>query len=276
MTAPSNFPKINKLKSNSEDLMQKYLTALVQQIRIKVSSNNILKSEKWTKSCFNLLSDLIAHDLMDRMSEKQCRKIGTSISSKTLQKIFDGNYKPTTPIDPRALNTLNKMVFFIGYDDWNSFISKFEKGSEIKEIQTSNNEQITSVVKSAIETEFKIYLEMYKNPNDYLNKLFIEGSQSYLRIMEVLAKQVEYNCILSNKFNPSTYEILDIQVEKVSENYAQVITSEYWLLCWWNDTKKRYIKRYKSICEHFYILNKVSGNWKVKTNASTSDIIDSD
>ena len=276
MTVPSNFPKTSKLESNPQDLMQKYLTALVQQMRIKVSANNILKSEKWTKSCFNLLSDLIAHDLMDRMSEKQCREIGTSISSKTLQKIFDGNYKLTTPIDPRALNTLNKMVFFIGYDDWDSFISKLEKGSEKKEIQTSNNEQITSIVKSAIDTEFKVYSEMYRNPNDYLSKLFIEDSQSYLRIMEVLEKQEEYKCILSNKFNPSTYEILDIQVEKVSENYAQVITSEYWLLCWWNDGKKRYIKRYKNICDHFYILNKVSGNWKIKTNASTSDIIDSD
>ena len=259
---------------NTDKNISNYMEALVQQLRTKVSNNGLLKSENWTKSCYALFADIIGHDLSEKMSDRQRMEIGTSISSKTLQKIFDGQYKLSYPIDPRSLNTLNKLVFFLGFPEWISFTKQFEKETEKTIINTYKNEEITDIVKTAIQTEYQLYSELPKNPEKHLEKIFIKNSQSYLRILEVLKKQESNQCSISNKCNPSTCEILDIKVEKINKEYAQVVTSEYWLLCWWDKTKNRYIKRYKNICDHFYILNKVDNTWKIKTNASIADIID--
>ena len=262
-----------QLISGSNLETEQYLNTLVAEIRKKVSNNSILKSENWTKSCYSLLEDLIRLELSEKMEEKIQLNLGVSVSAKTLKKLFDKKYKLSYPIDPRSINTLNKLVFFIGYKDWEDFIFHFEKKSENDKITTLKNNDISQLVRNAIQSEFNLYSRL-SNISDVLKEYFINESQSMLRIAEVIEYQKKLGCIISNKFNPSTFEILDLSITKITDNYAQVATKEYWLLCWWNSKNNRYLKRYKNISDHFYILNKINNRWKIKTNASTSDIVD--
>lgn len=92
--------------------------------------------------------------------------------------------------------------------------------------------------------------------------------------MDALVEKSSKKQVISNNYNPSTCEILDIEVKKIEGGYAQVHTKEYWLLCWWDTSKKKYVKRYKDISDHFYILNKLKGRWMIKTIASKADIME--
>jgi len=259
--------------------MEIYLSELIRQIKTsdKVTTNCVLNSDKWTKSGFSLLANLIGADLLERMTDTQLLQTGSSVSAKTLQKIMEGTYKISLPIDPRVINTLNKIVFFLEYDNWDDFIKRNngqpnEQPSKIaKENSAENN--IKAIVETAIQTEFMAYRNLPQIPKNYLMKSYVKNSQAFNKIMEVLLTQQSNNCIISNQYNPSTIEILNLKVEKLSENYAQVSTTEFWELCWWDTVNNQYIKRYKNISEHVYIVIKENDEWKIKTNASSADFL---
>jgi len=42
----------------------------------------------------------------------------------------------------------------------------------------------------------------------------------------------------------------------------------------YNAMNKKYIKRYKAISDHKYLLIQEKSGWKIKTNITTSDFID--
>ncbi len=251
----------------------KYIESLAIELKTseKVIKNSVLKSDKWTKSCYDLLSKIITEDLQKNMTIEQRMALGTSLSSKTIQKIIATNYKVTYPMDPRTLNTLNKVVLFLGHKDWDHFISKVDDINTNAIHNLSPKEELKLIVEEAVYREHYVYCKLPEIQEEYLAFSHLKNSPSYNMIMDVLVDKAGKKQIISNRYNPSTCEILDIEIKKKEKDYAQVYTKEYWLLCWWDTVKKRYVKRYKVISDHFYILNKVKGKWMIKTNASTSD-----
>lgn len=242
----------------------------------KVIQNESLKSIKWTKSCYDLLSKIIADDLNKNLSRDLKIIIGSTISSKTLQKIITQTYKISYPIDPRIMNTLEKIVFFLGYKDWNDFTNALHKNKKERYTNIDPKEEVKLIVEEAVHREHSAYCSLPEIKKEYLDGIFIKHSPAYNKVLDVLLDKSSHHQVISNNFNPSTSEILDIEVIKIKNNYAQVYTKEYWLLCWWDVSQKRYVKRFKDISDHYYILLKQNGVWTIKTNASTSDPMELD
>lgn len=251
------------------------INKLVEKIKTndKVRQHSVLHCEQWNKGCYNLLSDIILDDLSERMTDNQLLQTGSSISAKTLQKIVEGNYQISMPIDPRRINTLNKLTFFIGYDTWDGFLMNLKNKRPQPKTLNDDELQLKDVIVNTLKTEFAAYLNLPKIPVAFLSEVFIEGSQAFNKIMEVLLHQQKQGCTLANQYNPSTFELLNYNIEKFSDEYAQISTTEYWELCWWNVPQQQYLKRYKNISKHVYVLVKIDGQWKVKTNASTADFL---
>ncbi len=265
-----------------------YIKAMATQLRTseKVIESPILRSEKWTESCYEMLAEIIKKDLIETLSVEQQRKMGPSLSYKTLRKIMLGEYKISYPVDPRQLNTLNKMGIFLGYNSWEDFKNKtdviqqaHEKIITEKNIKTHNRllgpkQEVTEVIKTGIINEYNAYYKLPEINEADLIKTHIKNGPAFNLIMDVLIDKKE-RLVISNSYNPSVCELLDIKVKKIETTYALVYTKEYWLLCWRDISGNKYVQRYKNISDHFYVLNKVNGNWKIKTNASTGDPMDS-
>jgi len=277
MTSNKNEQSLEANCNNTvnEATIQIALHQLVVQIKQheKVRQNSVLHCEQWNKGCFNLVSDIILADLSERMTDSQLLQTGSSISAKTLQKILEGNYQISFPLDPRRINTLNKLAFFIGYNNWDDFLLNLDEEKPQTKMLSGEEQQLQETIQKALETEFTAYLNLPEIPKAFLSEIFMEGNHAFNRIMEILLYQQKQGCIISNPYNSSTFELLECCIEKTNEDYAQISTTEYWDLCWWNAEEQQYVKRYKNISKHVYILIKVDGNWKVKTNASTADFL---
>ncbi len=257
-------------------MLTQYIEKLSKDIKSskKLKAHSQLKSKKWTKSCYDLLSQIIANDLSSRLSKEKQIQIGVTISSKTLQKILTGAYRLSYPIDPRTLNTLNKLTFFLDADNWDDYLEKIEAKSNNSKKAADPEQQVKKAIHKAVEAVFSNYQNLPDFVEEKLSAHFLTEFSAYKKIEELIRKRQAQQTIISNNYNPSTYEILEMDIVKVEEDYAQVYTKEYWLLCWWSLTEEKYIQRFKSIDKHYYVLNKIEGVWKVKTDASTCDSVE--
>ncbi|MEM9686344.1 MAG: hypothetical protein AAF934_05415 [Bacteroidota bacterium] len=255
-----------------ENTITTHSELLAQQLRTseKVTTHPMLRAGNWTKTSYEALATLIKEDLNKSLSPQQRIRLGVSLSSRTLRKIALAEYKITQPADPRTLNTLNKVVIFLGYDHWHHFIrTNALKHPHRKEKDPAR--AVIEAVKAGVHNRYQACYTLLEKTETLLRNTHIENSPSFNFIMDMVAAKKEEQLVISNRFNPSTCEILDITVKKLETAYAQVYTREYWRLCWWDARKRRYVQRYKNLSEHLYILNNVNGIWKIKTNASTAD-----
>ncbi|MGB5437151.1 MAG: hypothetical protein WBM98_14745 [Maribacter sp.] len=279
MAIPMN--KVQETSPEKKPLFPKnptaqYVAVLAEELRTseKVVKNSILKSKKWTKSCYELLSKIIREDLNQNLAPQMRMAMGTSLSAKTLQKIVSNTYRVSYPIDPRTVNTLNKLVLFLGYKNWDDFVHRKDTARTEKKEEIDVEEAVMAVVQEAVRREHFTYCGLPEVMEEHLLENYIKDSPAYNKIMDTLVNKAAKNQVISNNYNPSTYEILEIEVRKIENNYAQVHTKEYWLLCWWCASSKRYVKRYKDISDHFYILKKKKNRWMIRTNASKSDFME--
>jgi hypothetical protein len=257
-------------------MLQLYRDALKAQYFTteKLKKHALLKSNKWTRASYELLSDLIGQELSASMSFDEQRRIGTSISSRTLQGFFDGDYRLSYPLDPRTLNTLHKLVRFVGFSDWEVFVEKIDATQKERQKKASDDVLVLDVVRQSIEAEFRTYTTLPQPDFTFLEGKYLPKSSAWLRVNETIQTHQAANRCISNQFNPSTCEVLEMDILKLSDTYAQVKTKEYWLLCWWSLEAQRYVQRFKDISEHYYILIKTTEGWRVKTNASLSELSD--
>lgn len=254
-------------------MLNQYLEKLKDQLKSheKVKNDTILKSKKWTKSCYERLSKLIADFLLENYTDAQIRLRGTTISARTLNNIYKGVYKLSYPIDPRTLNTLSKIVFFLGHESWDNFVSSSNTIAEKKHKKKNNKEKIIALIESAAFAKFKSLHLLPKTDFKLLNSYYLEDGSALKEVKDTIKYHKKNNWGLSNSYNPSTYEIINLDILKKSKNRAYVKTLEYWLLCWWSLQEEKYIRRIKKIEDHHYVLIKNNEEWTIKTNAFQSD-----
>ena len=238
----------------------------------KLKKHALLRSKKWTKASYELLSDLIGEELSKSLSLDEQRRMGTSISARTLQNFFDGTYKLAYPLDPRTLNTLNKMVRFVGVTCWDTFTDKVDTLQAEDEAVATDDVLVLSLVKKFVEAEFKVYATLPTADFSFLEPVCLQKSAAWLRVHDAVESNQHLNRAISNPYNPSTVEVLECEVVRIDADYAQVKTKEYWLLCWWSVAQQKYVQRFKDINEHFYILTKNTEGWRIKTNASLAEL----
>ncbi len=258
-------------------MLTHYIESLVDAIRRHeaIRKNAQLKSKQWTKSCFDIAADIIAGRLDQALSAAEKLKMGTTISPKTLSNMFKGEYRLAYPIDPRALNTLCKLVRFLGIPTWEDFAEQVD--NQRGKLAVSEDPAVASafVLREAIATEFRAYAGLPVVEPAMLDSHFSMGSPAFNRIVDTLVQFQEQGLCVSNPYNPSTYEILDFELLSADASQARFRTREYWLLCWWDAAAGRYVRRHKEIQEHFYTLSQTDEGWRVKANSSLADFADS-
>lgn len=236
-----------------------------------IKAEEQLKAENWTKSCYDLLSRIISDKIVDILSDDEVRQMGSTISYKTLKTICDGKYVVKYPLDPRALNTLNKLAIFIDRKDWNAFAVEVRQEQTVAAQQTSPKDLVTTTLERAIGESFKAIHNMSLNGTVQLKHYYRETSPAFNRIAELIHYNKIKGLSINNKYNPSNYELLDYKVDSLAEDKAMVSTKEFWLLCWWDDTASRYRKRLKKVCTNRYILKRNEDlQWQI-TNTITED-----
>lgn len=255
-------------------MLDQYLHKICLDIRNApaVAKHHILKSKKWTNSCYECLSDLITESLEKNLSKERQQQMGTTISSKTLMNMFNGQYRLGFPIDPRALNTLNKLVIFLGYADWNKFTAQADTAFAEKSAGATPEEQLEPAVRNALALRFSCLLSL---PADHLKSLqsgYISSGPAYQEIAQFVHSVSASGYCLTNPYNPSAFELLDYEVLKADGKTAQVKTREYWLLCWWDPARQKYVERNKEMKEHIYVLEWRKDQWKIRTEISQLDI----
>lgn len=252
-------------------MSNKYLAILEKEIRNNkiIQQDKQLKSKRWNKSCFDTCARLIQNSLAKLFSLKEIQQLGTSISYKTLQSIFNKEYRIKYPMDPRSLNTLNKLVRFIGYSEWSEFADYVDKTEDNSHFENENEVDLITFVRNAVKSSFDAFFN--QDTNGELGKYFDNKESAYKLILEIVNKHKSGSNIISNPYNPSTFEIMDIEIESLESNRACVKTQEYWLLCWWNQKNEKYVKRHKDINEHKYVLHRSRNKWKIRSDVTMSD-----
>lgn len=251
-------------------MTQRYLDALKESIRnaVPVKKEANLRAKKWTKGCFELLSDLVSDGLEAKLTEPQKRLMGISISSKTLSNLFSGDYKVSYPIDPRSMATLNKLSIFAGYRDWNHLVEKTDLAETEMKKSAQPEDLVPLILREAIDLEFRAYASLPVFPDENLYSHFSPNSSAFKKVAAALNENRSKDWVICNPYNPSAYEILDFKVLKIEVNRAEIETEEYWLLCWWSQSAERYVSRYKDVSFHRYLLDLTEEGWRVRANIS--------
>jgi len=251
---------------------QDYLSVLITELRWHklIKCEPQLMCERWNKSSYELCSKIINETLMESFSDEDMLKYGTSISYKTLQSIMRKEYKLKYPIDPRSLSTLTKLIRFLGYNSWTDFVNVVDKSPEGETI-VEDEYKLIDFVKSAVNNSFDAISSLTTSA---LETYYDSQYSAFKMLNEVISHNRKQKNVINNPSNPSTVEILDIQIENLDNNSARVKTKEYWLLCWWNKEQEKYTTRLKDINEHIYTIIKDKKDWRILNDATISDKYD--
>ena len=234
-----------------------------------------LKSDIWTKSCYELLSVIISEKLSKQLTNSAIYKMGCTLSYKTLKRIFDGNYCINSPIDPRTMNTLDKLSKFIDYEDWSAFVkSNFDKCT-LSYNRKSPEDTVSNHIRLAVSEAFRSIRKLSLTESVQLKSYFMEKSSAYNKFAEIIYHNKHSGLCINNKYNPSNCEVLDIKIDTLSTKHASVNTKEYWLLCWWDQNSQKYHSRVKKVYENNYILMLGQNeDWKITNIISKDDLFE--
>jgi len=127
-------------------------------------------------------------------------------------------------------------------------------------------EYLESVVARGMEAELQAYLALPEMRLDVLDPWFQRDSPAWRRIADVVAGCRRRGWCLQNPMNPSTCQLLKVQVTKLEEAGAVVATREYWYLRWWDRRKNKYVYIYHETNQQYYHLRKHDSRWRIHEN----------
>ena len=128
--------------------------------------------------------------------------------------------------------------------------------------------RIIEVVRKAIQAEFAAYKQLPVIDLHEIDTWYVPDGSARARIALLLQRHKERGWIISNPGNPSTIEIIDVQLKKVQNDTATVNTAEYWYLRWFNPENSKYHFIYNQTNTQTYVLTKDSaGNWRISLNS---------
>ena len=122
------------------------------------------------------------------------------------------------------------------------------------------------VVARGMEAELQAYFALPQICLDGLARWFVEDGPAMRRIADVVQGCAGRGWSLESPMNPSTCQLLSVNVQKVRGNDAEVVTREYWYLRWWDRRAKKYAYIYQETNRQNYILKKENDNWRIFQN----------
>ncbi len=125
---------------------------------------------------------------------------------------------------------------------------------------------LEKLVLDSIEAEWAVYQKLPIMDLSFLDSVFAADGSAYKRIAHIADRHHIRNWTISNPLNPSTKQLIDIKVEKISSTNAVVHTKEKWLLKWWSNDNHDYAFNYDELNEQDYFLVCRNGEWLVLEN----------
>lgn len=254
------------------DAYVNYLKQLIIELA-ETKSDHTLSQGKWNKTSFESLSKSIFNKLERTLPLEAKLKKGSTISSRTLYNIFEFKRRINTPMDQRALNTLDKLALYVNLKDWNALVSSYDKNIVSQNGEIKVEDKIKYLISKAKEAEFSAYNQLPEIETKSLKSFFTKKSKAFAELENDLQQASNSGLTISNNFNPSSYEILSLSVEesKLKENHYIASTEEYWILCWYDLEANRYVKKDKKLEKHKYLIkhDKKKGKWLIDVNASS-------
>lgn len=125
---------------------------------------------------------------------------------------------------------------------------------------------IEKTVGWAIDAEFRAYEKLPDLLTEELEQVFETSCSAYKRILNLLRSHQKRGWSLSNTDNPSTKRLIDIKIRQMTDNFAEVDTTEYWLLMWWSAEKQKYAHTYNETNRQKYFLTRKKKKWLVGDN----------
>ncbi len=127
-------------------------------------------------------------------------------------------------------------------------------------------EYLERVVAGGMEAELQAYYALPEIRLDGLARWFVPDGPAMRRIADVVQGCADRGWSLESPMNPSTCQLLSVNVDKVRGDDAEVVTREYWYLRWWDRRKKKYVYIYQETNRQRYILKKIDGDWRIFQN----------
>lgn len=102
-------------------------------------------------------------------------------------------------------------------------------------------DELQSIVRKAAAAEFAAYRALPTIDTDPLEAFFTPNGSALARIRNLLVRHNTHNTVVSNPFNPSTCQVLDVKVRSFSANRAEITSREYWYLRWYDTVAETYV-----------------------------------
>lgn len=122
------------------------------------------------------------------------------------------------------------------------------------------------VVADAVDAEWGVYARLPELNLGPLEGIFHPEGGASRRIRNLAIAHHRKGLTISNENNPSTRRLVEVKVEKLSRDAAQVRTVEYWYLRWWSPGKNAYVNIYNETNRQRYFLSRRGGRWEVTDN----------
>ncbi len=239
-----------------------------------IKSNQTLKTGKWNKSSYELLSKIIYRKLDSTLSLKEKMDLGVTLSPRTLYNFFEGKRVIRKPFDKRVIRTLNKLARFVDLKDWDGVIEKKDKRlGESNNGKLGEKKELVRFLERIKDEEFELYRSLNKAALSKLKKRYTSKSSAFKEIAHNFRLFKNSGWTMTNSYNPSSFSFVDIKPKNNKNHKGSflVSTTEYWILCWFDNDKKKYVKRYKNLSKHIYtIIKDESDEFMIDMDATES------
>lgn len=248
-----------------QELLNQLKATFLEDSRLK--QLNLGHPDTWTQQNFITVSNLMASHISKTqlIDDHEKNLIGPTISVSTLKRIFKYDYSIDHTLDKRQIKSLDKICLFLNIKGWQEYHLNYLKG-----IKNSDHEELINTLNKALEIEFNCYKAIPNENKNLLDKYYLAGSPAIKKIQSTISKKKSQNLHLSNHMNPSSFELIDAQIESIKEDEVHITTKEYWYLAWYNSKSGNYDYIYNELNKQFYLMEKRGEDWKIKVNFYSS------
>lgn len=145
---------------------------------------------------------------------------------------------------------------------------KFQSGlMEIVEMLAPGHVRaIRQTIQSAVNAEIEAYRALPLVSTAKLLEVFDPAGPALSRILTTLEEHRRKGNIITNPSNPSDFDVKKIRITRLSEDEAEVKTTEFVFLKWWSTQKRKYVYTWNEINRQKYLLVRINGSWFVNRN----------
>ncbi|MCG2610914.1 hypothetical protein LZZ90_05290 [Flavobacterium sp. SM15] len=229
-----------------------------------VLNSSIGKIRIWKRTQFIVLSEIITEALSKSEFFKDEKT--SSISSMTLQRLFDESYMKKVTPDLRFLKTLDKLAIFLGHPSLNSFLA-FQNGTNEKTETSENNLPcpFEQLIQDFCQEELNCLQQLPSVSLGNINDYIFEESPLYNRILDTLTKFSNRNISIAKSKKQSFFEVFDCKLISVDEDLMILSAKESWNLEWQNGEEET-LNLYNKINRQTYFIKQQGNHWKIWDN----------